>query len=148
MSHAIAESGQWATFFLANEQFAVPVEEVQEVLLSQPLTPVPLAPCEILGLVNLRGKIVTAVSLRRRLHGDPTRRETSNLAIGMEHRGESFALVVDEVGDVITLDLGTRIPVPSHLGAEEIKISAVHRLESLILPLLDLDWVFTFSRGA
>lgn len=126
--------------------FGLPVESIQTVFEMVALTPVPLAPCEILGLVNLRGKIVTAISLRRRLRDDPTRSETSNLAIGMEHRGESFALVVDEVGDVITLDAGTQIPVPSHLGVEGIKISAVHRLESLILPLLDLDWVFTFSR--
>ena len=48
--------------------------------------------------------------------------------------------------DVITLEAGTQIPVPPHLGAEGIKIAAVYRLESLILPLLDLDWVFTFSR--
>jgi purine-binding chemotaxis protein CheW len=140
------EQSRCFTVVTEGRTFGLPVESIQTVFEMVALTPVPLAPCEILGLVNLRGKIVTAISLRRRLHGDPTRRETSNLAIGMEHRGESFALVVDEVGDVITLDLGTQIPVPSHLGAERIKISAVHRLESLILPLLDLDWVFTFSR--
>lgn len=125
--------------------FGLPVEAIQTVFEMVALTPVPLAPFEILGLVNLRGKIVTAVSLRRRL--DPTAGpERSTLAIGMEHRGESFALVVDEVGDVIMLDPGTKIPTPSHLGAEGIKISAVHRLDAIILPLLDLDWVFTFSR--
>ena len=128
--------------------FGLPVESIQTVFEMVALTPVPLAPCEILGLVNLRGKIVTAVSLRRRLRGDARAVETSMLAIGMEHRGESFALVVDEVGDVIMLDPGTRIETPPHLGAEGIKIAAVHRLDAMILPLLDLDWVFTFSRAA
>jgi purine-binding chemotaxis protein CheW len=127
--------------------FGLPVEAIQTVFEMVALTPVPLAPYEILGLVNLRGKIVTAVSLRRRLHPDVVIPETSMLAIGMEHRGESFALVVDEVGDVIMLDPGTRIAIPPHLGAEEIKLSAVHRLDAMILPLLDLDWVFTFSRA-
>ncbi|WP_158806727.1 chemotaxis protein CheW [Beijerinckia sp. L45] len=127
--------------------FGLPVESIQTVFEMVALTPVPLAPYEILGLVNLRGKIVTAVSLRRRLKADAHAVETSMLAIGMEHRGESFALVVDEVGDVIILDPGTRIVTPPHLGAEGIKISAVHRLDAMILPLLDLDWVFTFSRA-
>ena len=127
--------------------FGLPVESIQTVFEMVALTPVPLAPYEILGLVNLRGKIVTAVSLRRRLRGDAFAVETSMLAIGMEHRGESFALVVDEVGDVIMLDPGTRIVTPPHLGTEGIKISAVHRLDAMILPLLDLDWVFTFSRA-
>jgi purine-binding chemotaxis protein CheW len=128
--------------------FGLPVESIQTVFEMVTLTPVPLAPFEILGLVNLRGKIVTAISLKRRLRGDRKVADTSILAIGMEHRGESFALVVDEVGDVIMLEPGTKIPIPPHLGAEGIKISAVHRLESIILPILDLDWVFTFSRDA
>jgi purine-binding chemotaxis protein CheW len=126
--------------------FGLPVESIQTVFEVVTLTPVPLAPFEILGLVNLRGKIVTAISLKRRLRGDRKAADTSILAIGMEHRGESFALVVDEVGDVIMLEPGTQIPIPPHLGAEGIKIAAVHRLDSIILPILDLDWVFTFSR--
>ncbi len=126
--------------------FGLPVGAIQTVFEMVALTPVPLAPYEILGLVNLRGKIVTAISLSRRLRGDATIIEPSTLAIGMEHRGESFALVVDEVGDVIMLEPGTKIPIPPHLGAEEIKLAAVHRLETVILPVLDLDWVFTFSR--
>lgn len=140
--------GQNRCFTVVTEgrTFGIPVESIQTVFEMVALTPVPLAPSEILGLVNLRGKIVTAVSLRRRLRGDPFQPEISQLAIGMEHRGESFALVVDEVGDVISLEESTQIPVPSHLGVEGIKISAVYRLESLILPLLDLDWVFTLSR--
>ena len=135
------------TVISGGRTFGLPVESIQTVFEMVALTAVPLAPFEILGLVNLRGKIVTAVSLRRRL--DPAAGpEISNLAIGMEHRGEAFALVVDEVGDVIMLDPGTKIPTPPHLGVEGIKISAVHRLDTIILPLLDLDWVFTFQRGS
>ena len=142
-----ADDRRCFTVVSGGRTFGLPVESIQTVFEMVALTPVPLAPFEILGLVNLRGKIVTAVSLRRRLDhaaGD----ETSTLAIGIEHRGESFALVVDEVGDVIMLDPGTKIATPPHLGAEGIKIAAVHRLDSIILPLLDLDWVFTFARDA
>ena len=53
--------------------------------------------------------------------------------------------MVDEVGDVLTLDKATLIDRPPHLGAEGIPIEAVHRLEDMILPILDLDWVFTFG---
>lgn len=135
------------TVVSAGRTFGLPVESIQTVFEMVALTPVPLAPFEVLGLVNLRGKIVTAVSLRRRLTGDSAR-ERSSLAIGMEHRSESFALVVDEVGDVIVLEPETKIAVPPHLGIEGIKLSSVHRLEAMILPVLDLDWIFTFTRDA
>ena len=125
--------------------FGLPVEAIQTVFEIVAVTPVPLAPMTVLGLVNLRGKIVTAISLRRRLLDDPRAVETSVLAVGIEHRGENFALIVDEVGDVITLDGGTRIDIPPHLGAASAKIAAVHRLDTLILPVLDLDWVLDFG---
>ena len=124
--------------------FGLPVETIQTVFEIVSVTPVPLAPPAVLGLVNLRGKIVTAVSLRRRLK-DGTRAEPSRLAVGLDYRGESFALVVDEVGDVISLDAGSQIDNPPHLGSEGAKITAVHRLPDAILPVLDLDWVFAFG---
>ena len=55
--------------------------------------------------------------------------------------------MVDEVGDVVSLDAGSRIDNPPHLGAERVKISSVHRLADAILPILDLDWIFTFGTG-
>ena len=128
--------------------FGLSVEAIQTVFEIVAVTPVPLAPMEVLGLVNLRGKIVTTVSLRRRLLGDPHTAETSRLAVGIEHRGESFALIVDEVGDVIMLDHGTEIDIPPHLGAASAKIASVHRLDALILPVLDLDWVLNFGSDA
>ncbi len=124
--------------------FGLPVEHIQTVFEIVSVTTVPLAPVEVLGLVNLRGKIVTAVSLRRRLKGGRVP-EPSALAVGLDYRGESFALVVDEVGDVVSLDAASRIGNPPHLGAERAKISTVHRLADAILPILDLDWVFTFG---
>ena len=124
--------------------FGLPVEHIHTVFEIVSVTPVPLAPAEVIGLVNLRGKIVTAVSLRRRMDGGEAI-ELSRLAVGLDFRGESFALVVDEVGDVIALDADTLIENPPHLGTESLKISSVHRLADAILPILDLDWVFTFG---
>lgn len=136
------------TIITDGRTFGIPVESIQTVFEIIAVTPVPLAPFEVMGLVNLRGKIVTAVSLRRRLSADATAKETSNLAVGIDHRGESFALVVDEVGDVLTLDRGTRIEIPPHLGAEGLKIASVHRLDTVILPVLDLDWILTLGDKA
>ncbi len=134
------------TVMVDGRTYGISVEAIHTVFQIVAVTPVPLAPYQILGLVNLRGKIVTAVSLRRRLRADPTALEPSNLAVGVEHRGESFALVVDEVGDVLMLDRGSQIDVPPHLGADALKISSVHRLDDMILPVLDLDWVLTFLK--
>jgi purine-binding chemotaxis protein CheW len=136
---------RYFTIVVGGRSFGLPVEAIQTVFEMVAVTPVPLAPQEVLGLVNLRGKIATAVSLRRRLGSDPNAPETSTLAVGLDHHGESFALVVDEVGDVLNLDSSTQIDVPPHLGVEGLKFSSVHRLEAEILPIIDLDWALALS---
>ena len=146
-ARAASEAGDRRCFtvVVAGRTYGLPVEHIHTVFEMMAVTPVPLAPHEVLGLVNLRGKIVTAVSLRRRLRDAEAPLGSSRIAVGIDYRHESFALVVDEVGDVLTLDRGTLIDTPPHLGAEGIPIEAVHRLEDMILPILDLDWVFTFG---
>ena len=141
---AVTRDARCFTIVSDGRTYGLPVEHIQTVFEIQSVTAVPLAADEVLGLVNLRGKIVTAVSLRRRLLGRSVA-EPSRLAVGLDYRGESFALVVDEVGDVISLDAESQIDNPPHLGAERVKIAAVHRLADAILPILDLDWVFTFG---
>ena len=133
------------TVVSAGRTYGLPVEHIHTVFEMMAVTPVPLAPYEVLGLVNLRGKIVTAVSLRRRLRYAPEPLEATRIAVGIDFRNESFALVVDEVGDVLTLDRGTAIETPPHLGAEGVPVESVHRLEEMILPILDLDWILTFG---
>ncbi len=133
------------TVVLAGRTYGLPVEHIHTVFEMMAVTPVPLAPPEVLGLVNLRGKIVTAVSLRRRLRCEDDWVQGSRIAVGIDYRHESFALVVDEVGDVLTLNSGTLIETPPHLGVEGIPIESVHRLDELILPILDLDWILTFG---
>ncbi|MGP0058269.1 MAG: chemotaxis protein CheW [Beijerinckiaceae bacterium] len=145
----LAASGERHCFiiFVGGEKFGLPVDCVQTVFQIEAVTPVPLGPREILGLVNLRGKIVTAVSLRRRLQIPEQASSKATLAIGMEHGGESFALVVDEVGAVIILDGKTRIPMPPHLDPQRAKLTeAVYRLDDGILPQLDMRAIFDFPR--
>jgi chemotaxis signal transduction protein len=87
-----------------DEMFGLPVESVQTIFRIEGVTPVPLGPAEVEGLVNLRGRIVTAVSLKRRLSKAALDSTRGTLAIGIEHDGENFALIVDDVGDVITCE--------------------------------------------
>lgn len=133
--------------YVGGESFGLPVDQVQTIFQIEAVTPVPLGPREILGLVNLRGKIVTAVGLRQRLQMPGPAKAKPQLAIGIEHRGENFALVVDEVGDVIVLNPEQRIAMPPHLDAQRAKLTeAVYRLDNQILSLLDMNSVFDFQR--
>ena len=146
---AAPEERHCFTVFVGGEKFGLPVDCVQTIFPIEAVTPVPLGPREILGLVNLRGKIVTAVSLRRRMQLPEENEGRQRLAIGIEHRGESFALVVDEVGDVIMLSAQARIAMPPHLDAQRAKLTeAVYRLNDGILPQLDMGAIFDFQRRA
>jgi purine-binding chemotaxis protein CheW len=91
------------TVYVGGEIFGLPVENTHTIFRVASFTPVPLSTNDIAGLVNLRGKIVTAVSLRRRLRMPVDQQINNALAIGIEHRGENFALIVDEVGDVVAV---------------------------------------------
>ncbi|MDP1829317.1 MAG: chemotaxis protein CheW [Archangium sp.] len=108
-------SGKWATFILAGEMFALEVENVQEVLMQQPLTPVPRAPEHIVGLLNLRGQIISAIDLRRRLHF-PARAEgqTTKLLV-VTAGGSQFSVVVDDIHDVLELPPERWRPTPETL---------------------------------
>lgn len=131
------------------ESFGLPVNGVQTVFGIEAVTPVPLGPSEIIGLVNLRGKIVTAVSLRRRFNMPNREPGPSRLAVGIDHHGENFALVIDEVGDVIKLPPESRIALPPHLSEGRAKFTkAAYRLETGILSLLDVAALLDFPRHA
>ena len=94
------ESRQFCTFFLDKHCFGVPVDKVQEVLRYQAMTPVPLVPREVRGLINLRGQIVTVIDLRRRFNlpdREPQRRGTNVI---VQTGDEVVSLLVDEMGNV------------------------------------------------
>lgn len=92
----LSDSGTWATFFLSGEMFAVPVEHVQEVLMDQPLTPVPLAPRHIRGLLNLRGQIMPAIDLRRRLDFPPRADDASGSILVVKTSTQLISMLVDQ----------------------------------------------------
>jgi len=144
----VAEHGIF-TLVVGGETFGLPVACVHTIFRATAVTIVPLGPREVVGLVNLRGNIVTAVSLRLRLNLDDAGPHDGALAIGLEHQGETFALFVDEVGDVITVSDAARIVAPPNFAVSRLELTAsVYRLESRILPVLDLAAILRFTTSA
>ena len=131
-------SGQFSTFFVADLFFGVDVLHVQEVLRSQQMTSVPQAPGVIEGLINLRGQIVTAIDMRRRL-GLP-QRAGGQAPMNMVVRtvDGAVSLLVDEIGDVLDMDSATYVRPPQNLdpAAKEL-IRGVYKLKDKLLLVLD-----------
>ena len=131
-------SGQFSTFFVADLFFGVDVLHVQEVLRSQQMTSVPQAPGVTEGLINLRGQIVTAIDMRRRL-GLP-QRAGGKMPMNMVVRTPDGAvsLLVDEIGDVLDMDAAGFERPPQNLNpaAREL-IRGVYKLEDRLLLVLD-----------
>lgn len=127
----------------AGQLFGLPVDAVQTIFRLQAITPVPLGPDVVAGLVNLRGKIVVALSLEKRLDLQSNGTATSALAVAVERRGETFALVVDSVGDAIECEEHERISSPRHILDDRARLTAAYyRTAGGILPILDVDALF------
>jgi purine-binding chemotaxis protein CheW len=135
------------TVFAGGEAFGLSVLHAQTIFRITSVTPVPMGPADIVGLVNLRGKIVTAVSLRRRL-GIPVDDLQNSLAIAIEHKGENFALMVDEVGDVLSLDASMKVQVPPHFDPVRSRfMSGLYRVGTLLIPALNISAIFDFANS-
>ncbi len=146
---AVQEYEEFVTVLVGNQMFGLPIDRVHDVFIASSLTTVPLAPREIMGLLNLRGRVVTAMCLRRRL-GLPDRDEgAQDMAVGLERNGESYGLLVDSVGEVMKLSTETHEPSPVHMDQAWVKLSrGVHRLDDRLLIILDVDAVLAFDAEA
>lgn len=96
-------TSDYVTFRLAEQWIGIPVQIVQEVLVTQRISSVPLSADAIAGFLNLRGQIVTAVDLRVTLRLGARAPDTEYMNVVVRHEGELFALMVDEVGDVVSV---------------------------------------------
>jgi purine-binding chemotaxis protein CheW len=134
---------EYVTAVVAGQRFGLPILRVQDVFVPERLTRVPLAPPEVAGLINLRGRIVTLIDMRRRLGLAAVAPATeATMAIGVELRGESYGLLVDSVGEVLKLDDSLREPTPVNLDANLASLaSGIHRLDDQLLLLIDVDRV-------
>jgi purine-binding chemotaxis protein CheW len=144
-----AKLSDYVTFSVAGQMFGLPIERVQDVFKPARMTRVPLAGPEIAGVLNLRGRIVTAVELRIRLGLGAREGGNGPMAIGIESQGESFGLLVDAVGEVLKLAEGEREANPVNLDRRLGRVSAgVYRLDGELLVILDIDRVLDLGGEA
>jgi purine-binding chemotaxis protein CheW len=136
----MSKTRQFCTFFLEDQFFGVPVQQVQEVIRYQEMTRVPLVPAVIRGLINLRGQIVMALDLRRRF-GMPDRPDSQfpmNVVVRTEDGAVSF--LVDEIGDVLEVEEQTFERPPETLqGPAQTLVRGVYKLQERLMLVLDTE---------
>jgi purine-binding chemotaxis protein CheW len=130
---------QYLTVSINNQTLGIPVRLVHDVLGPQRITRVPLAPPSVLGSLNLRGRIVTAVDLRRRL-GFASQADGSRMCVVVEHGAELYSLAVDSVGDVLSLSASALASTPITVAPVWREVSrGIYRLPNQLLVILDVD---------
>ena len=139
---------EYVTVQIADQLFGLPINRVQDVFMPEKITRVPLSPPEIAGVLNLRGRIVTAIDMRRRL-GLPSRENVAHsMAVGIEHKGESYGLLIDSVGEVMRLPAAGLEPNPGNLDRLWVQVAAgVQRLDGRLMVVLDVDRVLDMGAG-
>lgn len=144
----MADAYQYCTFFLDGHYFGIDVLKVQEVIRYQPLTRVPLAPAVVRGLINLRGQIVTAIDLRRRLDLPdwPADRLPVNVVV---HTGDgAVSLLVDEIGDVLEVpEKQFESPPETLRGRARELVRGAYKLPERLLLILDTERAVDLSSG-
>ena len=134
------DARQYCTFYVAGHYFGVDVLRVQEVIRYQEMTRVPLAPPVVRGLINLRGQIVTAIDLRRRLQLDDRPADELPVNVVVHAEDGAVSLLVDEIGDVLDVEEKLFEPPPDTLtGTARELIRGAHKLNDRLMLLLDID---------
>jgi purine-binding chemotaxis protein CheW len=137
---------QYATAMIGGQLFGLPISRVQDVFMPERLTRVPLSPDDVAGVLNLRGRIVTAIDMRTRL-GLPRHDDGKPpMAMGVDLRGESYGLLIDSIGEVLTLPDDGREVNPVNLDPRMAMMSdGVHRLDGQLMVVLDVDRVLEIA---
>ncbi len=145
---ASGETEEFVTFTIAGQLFGIPVLQIQDVLSSYQITPIPLAPPEIKGSLNLRGRVVTAVDVRLRLGLSARPREAESMSIVAENEGELYSLMVDSVGEVLAL---SQSAYERNLPTLDAKFRAfsdgIYRLDKELLVVLDVNRLLDYERS-
>lgn len=133
---------------VGDQLFGAPVLKVQDVIAETAIHRLPLAPPEVAGSLNLRGRIVTAIDLRRRLGLAPREAGAPHMSVIIERGGELYALLVDDVGDVLWLAQPAYEPAPTTLARQWRSLCpGLYRLERRLLLVLDVERVLDLSAG-
>lgn len=135
----VARYGEYVTVTISDQLFGIPVLMVQDVLGPQRITRVPLAPREVAGVLNLRGRIVTAIDMRRRLQLPDRDEGDQGMSVVVDLNGELYSLIVDGVGEVMGLSDDSYEGNPSTLDPVWRSVAnGVYQLEGQLLVVLDV----------
>jgi len=138
----MSSSQQFCTFLVDGEMFGTPVARVQEVIQQQEMTSVPLAPDVVAGMMNLRGQIVCAIDLRRRLQLPDRAADQTPMSVVVRTNQGTVSLLVDEIGDVIEVTDEARERAPETLqGVAREVIEGVYKLPDRLLLAIDVNRV-------
>lgn len=144
MKKEIKQTGEteFVTVMIGDQLFGMPISRVHDVFAADRVTRVPLARPEIAGILNLRGRIVTMIDMRKCLDLPARSGAAVQMALGIEFHGESYGLLIDEVGEVMKLAAAQQEPVPVNLDPRWARVaSSIFRLEEGLMIVLDLDRV-------
>jgi len=135
---------QWVTFHLDNETYGINVMQVQEVLRVTEIAPVPGAPDYVLGIINLRGNVVTVIDTRRRFGLPPREMDDMTRIVIIESEQQVVGIVVDSVAEVVELRM-SEIESAPNVGRDESSryIQGVASRDGLLLILVDLNKLLT-----
>jgi purine-binding chemotaxis protein CheW len=146
---AAALVAEYVTVTIGEHMFGLPIFRVQDVFVPDRLTRVPLAPPEVAGILNLRGRVVTAIDMRARLDLGARSPGAPVMAIGIELKGESYGLLVDAVGEVMALANSACEAKPANLDPRLSRVAAgIYRLEGELMVVLDVDRVLDIKNTA
>lgn len=144
----VLNKNDFVTIWLDGQMCGIPVLEVHDVLSKQVITKVPQAPAAVAGVLNLRGQIVTAIDLRKRLGLNDRDDENEQMNVVVEFHGEPYSLIIDKVGDVLSLseEAFERNPVTLDICWQNVS-NGIFRLEKELLVILDIEKLLSIGEA-
>ncbi|MCH7542215.1 MAG: chemotaxis protein CheW [Proteobacteria bacterium] len=140
------EHHDFVTMTIENQLFGIPVLQVRDVLGPQHINVVPLAPKEVAGSLNLRGRIVTAIDVRTRLGLPPRSDDDPGMSVVVEHGSDLYSLIIDSVGEVLSLPASAFESNPSTLDDVWRDVTdGIYQLEDKLMVKLNIDRLLNFD---
>lgn len=132
-------TGTYLTFQVGKEEYGIEIFKVREIIGMLPITPVPGSPPEMIGVINLRGKVIPVISVRTRFGMPPTDPHPHNVIIVVENRQGEIGLAVDRVAEVARFtEAETEAPPPYGLAVDTTCVAAIGKSQGRIRILLDI----------
>ena len=140
---------EFVTVEIGKQWFGIPVLTVQDVLGAQNIANIPLASPEVAGSLNLRGRIVTAIDPRVRLGISARDDDQPDMGVVVEYQGELYSLLIDQVGEVLSLPANRYEDNPASLDSRWRDVSAgIYRLDDRLLVVMDVARLLDFDKAA